>query len=246
MRVVAIVQARMSSGRLPGKVLKRSHGKPLLGYLIERLKRLKSVDELVIATTTKSDDQPIVDFCQTKGVATFRGSEEDVLSRFYDAAIQFHADVIIRLTADCPLVDPAVVDDIVGNFLQAQPMVDYMSNTIARSFSRGFDCEIMTFDVLQEAYQNAKLPLEREHVTPYIYLRFEKFRVANYFSMTGVKTQYRLCVDTSDDFQVIDAILGALYEKNPEFTYQDVLDFMDANPEVAKINAEVEQKKLDE
>lgn len=244
MRVVVIVQARMDSSRLPGKVLKRVVGKPLLGHLVERLRRLKNADEIVIATSNKMIDQAIVDYCHILGVNVYRGSESDVLSRFYEAATEYHAQAIVRLTADCPVHDPVIIDSMIEYFLKAQPDLDYLSNTVSRSFPRGFDCEIFAMELLEEAYKKATLHFEREHVTPYMYLRFNTFRVGNYFSLLGRNDQYRLCVDYPEDFDVVKEVISNLYPDNPEFGLEDTIHFLKDHPAIAAINADVTQKSF--
>lgn len=244
MRVIVIVQARMGSERFPGKVMKRIKGKPLLGYMLERIQRMQYIDEIVVASTESMDDQVIVDYCQRLGVKWYRGSTNDVLSRYYEVAVREAAQVIVRLTADCPLIDPFILDNMVVNFVAAQPNLDYMSNTVSRSFPRGFDCEILSFEALEETYNKAKLPMEREHVTPYIYLRWSLFRVANYFSILGDHSNYRLTVDYPEDFKLISKIITELTPTNPEFGLKDVLNFLEKNPKIAKINAHLTQKKL--
>ncbi|NLX01599.1 MAG: NTP transferase domain-containing protein, partial [Syntrophomonadaceae bacterium] len=168
MKTVIIDQARMTSTRLPGKVMKEVLGKPLLEYQIERLKRTNEADELVIATTTNNTDQPIVEICKRLGVAYYRGSEEDVLSRYYEAATKFGADVVVRVTSDCPLIDPTVVDKVIKHYKDNWDKYDYVSNTLTRTYPRGMDTEVFSYKVLQEVYYNAQEQPEREHVTPYI------------------------------------------------------------------------------
>lgn len=248
MRVVVIVQARMDSSRLPGKVLKRVKGKPLLGHMIERVRLMKSAQQIVVATTESMNDQAIVDYCQRLKVKCFRGSRQDVLSRFYEVAVEEAAQVIVRLTADCPLIDPVVIDDMVKNFILAQPYLDYMSNTLVRTFPRGFDAEVFSFEVLEEAHNKAALPLEREHVTPYIYLRWKIFRVANYFSKLGNKSDYRLTVDYAEDLDLITQVIRKLQSQEPSSlgSLKEIIEILDKNPDIAKINAHRRQKTLQE
>lgn len=244
MRVVVIVQARMDSTRLPGKVLKRVLGKPLLGYMVERLRQLKNADDIVIATTTKMSDQAIVDYCHLLGVSVYRGSDTDVLSRYYEAASERNAEAIVRLTADCPVHDPTVIDNMIEYFELAQPDLDYLSNTVSRTFPRGFDCEVFAMELLEKAYKEATLYFEREHVTPYMYLRFNTFRIGNYFSTLGKYDQFRLTVDTEEDFEALKLLMTELYPKNPNFGVADCIEFLKAHPEIAKINSDVIQKKF--
>jgi spore coat polysaccharide biosynthesis protein SpsF len=169
MKTVIIVQARMTSTRLPGKILKEVLGKSLLTYQLERLRRIKGAQAVVIATTTNDTDQPIVDFCVQNTVAYFRGSEDDVLSRYYGAALEHAADAVVRITSDCPLIDPEVVDQVISFYEVNYPKFDYVSNVTQRTFPRGMDTEVFSMKALREAFENATKQLDREHVTPFIH-----------------------------------------------------------------------------
>jgi len=241
MRTVIINQARMTSTRLPGKVLKEVMGKPLLEYQIERLKKVKQADDLVIATTINKSDQPIIELCKKLNINYYRGSEEDVLSRYYEAAKQYQADVIVRVTSDCPLIDPAVVDEVINNFRKSTGKYDYVSNTLERTYPRGMDTEVFSIEALKEAYDKAVLTPEREHVTLYIYSHPEKFRL---FSVKYKKDEssHRWTVDTEEDFILIKTILEELYPQKPDFTMEDCLELMVKRPELIKINQHVQQK----
>lgn len=231
----------MTSTRLPGKVLKEVMGKPLLEYQIERLKKVKQADDLVIATTINKSDQPIIELCKKLNINYYRGSEEDVLSRYYEAAKQYQADVIVRVTSDCPLIDPAVVDEVINNFRKSTGKYDYVSNTLERTYPRGMDTEVFSIEALKEAYDKAVLTPEREHVTLYIYSHPEKFRL---FSVKYKKDEssHRWTVDTEEDFILIKTILEELYPQKPDFTMEDCLELMLKRPELIKINQHVQQK----
>lgn len=243
MKVVIIVQARMTSTRLPGKVLKQIQGKSLLEYQLERLRRVKLADEIVIATTTNETDQPIVEFCERLGVACFRGSEHDVLARYHDAATLHQADMVVRVTSDCPLIDPAVIDQVIGFFLNHIEEYDYVTNCLKRTYPRGMDAEVLSFQVLHEAFVEAVEPEEREHVTPFIYRHPERYRLAN-IDFSENQEHHRWTVDTPEDFELVEKILTALYPVHPDFSLEDVLDLLQRHPNWANINAHVEQKKL--
>lgn len=243
MRVVIIVQARMGSSRFPGKVLKKVLDKPLLEYQLERLRRVRLAHDIVIATTTDPKDDAIVTACQIWGVHVYRGSEEDVLSRYYETARLHHADVVVRITADCPLIDPRVVDDVIRRYLEQAELVDYVSNTLQRSYPRGMDTEAFSFEVLEEAYFEASQAPEREHVTPFIYRHPERYRLANVIYASD-QSHHRWTVDTPEDFQLIERILQSIYPKNPYFTLEDVLDLLTDHPEWIKINSHIQQKEL--
>lgn len=243
LNVLIIMQARMGSTRLPGKVLKEVRGKPLMHYEVERLRRVSLARQLVIATTTHLKDQPVIDYCLGANIPFFRGSEEDVLNRYYCTAREFGADVIVRVTADCPLIDPEVVDQVIHFYLENYPQYDYVSNTLERTFPRGMDVEVFSFPGLSEAEQQAQNPVEREHVTPFFYRYPNKFHLGSIKNITD-QSRYRLTVDTPEDFELIRRILEVLYPENPNFSLKDVLGLLERNPDWAKINSDVQQKVL--
>lgn len=243
MKVSAIIQARMGSTRLPGKVLKKILGKTLLEYQIERVKRAKTIDEIIIATTTKENDDPIVLLCQQLSIPFYRGSEEDVLSRYYEAATEFGTDVIVRLTSDCPIIDPNVIDKVVGHYLENSNQYDYVSNTLTRTYPRGLDTEVISYEVLKRTHEETKELKYREHVTAYIYQHPDQFRLCN-VSNEKDESKHRWTVDTEEDFLLIKKILEELYPITPLFTLEDVIQVLQEKPEWVKINAHIEQKKL--
>lgn len=243
MKVVAIIQARMTSTRLPGKVLKTVLEKPLLEYQLERVSSSKLIDEIVVATTINKSDDPIIKLCNKLGVLTYRGSEEDVLSRYYEAAKQFNADVIVRLTSDCPLIDPEIIDQVIKLYITQKDVLDYVSNTLIRTYPRGLDTEVFSFRALQVTYEKARLKSEREHVTAYIYKNPDKFQLKN-LSYVRDLSKHRWTVDTKEDFELIKQILESLYTNNQMFTMKDVLCLLDKNPSLFYLNAHIEQKKL--
>jgi len=245
MKVVCIMQARVGSSRLPGKVLKDICGKTVLEHDINRLKLVPNIDEIVIATTVQKQDDKIVDEANRLGVKYFRGSEEDVLSRYYFAAKENNADIVIRVTSDCPCLDYNIINDMVNIFIEKNHKIDYMNNTLDRTYPRGYDVEIFSYNVLENAFKNAKRAYEREHVTPYLYDLNNKFRILSYKNSKDY-SKYRVTLDTKEDFQVIDAIYSALFNKKGYFLLQDVIEFLDKNPQIEKINKEIEQKKLGE
>jgi spore coat polysaccharide biosynthesis protein SpsF len=242
LKVVVIVQARMASTRLPGKVLKRVLDKPLLEYQIERIRRVKSVEEIVIATTVNDADRAIVEFCDRLALPCFRGSEQDVLSRYFAAAVAFHADVVVRLTSDCPIIDPHVVERVLRHFLEYATEFDYVSNCLTRTYPRGMDTEVFPFGILEEAYCEAVKPMDREHVTPFIYRQQRRFRLSNVAYHEDL-SHHRWTVDTVEDFALIRRIIESLYPRDPEFRMEDVLGLFDRDPGLFQINAHVEQKK---
>ncbi|MCL6601299.1 MAG: glycosyltransferase family protein [Paenibacillus sp.] len=244
MRIVAIIQARMESTRLPGKIMKEVGSKPLLEYQIEQVRRSKTIDHIVIATTTKDAEQPIIDLCKRMSVDYYRGSEEDVLSRYYQAACYYGAEIVVRLTSDCPLLDPAVIDKVITVFLSNSERYDYVSNTIERTYPRGYDVEVFSMRVLEQAYKDASYAAEREHVTSYLYQHPEVFRVGQVKQTTDLSS-YRLTVDTDEDFELIARLITALCEKKiSRFTLDDVVSILQEYPEWVLINAHIEQKKV--
>lgn len=243
MKVAIFVQARMGSSRLPGKVLMPILEKPMLKFQIDRLKKVKLAHQLVVLTTDLKLDDPIVAFCQQENVLCYRGSEEDVLDRYYQAALYYKANVIVRVTADCPLIDPAVIDQVIDLFLKNQPDCDYASNTLIRSFPRGLDVEVMSFDALKHAFLKGSLTPEREHVTYYIYKHPEKFRLKN-LELQPHQDSHRWTVDTPEDFQLVQMIFEAIYRDNPHFGLNDLLELLHKHPDWSLINANIEQKKV--
>ncbi|SFJ77579.1 spore coat polysaccharide biosynthesis protein SpsF [Halobacillus dabanensis] len=241
MKVTAVVQARMGSTRLPGKVLRQVNGKPLLEYQIERMKRSERIDQLVVSTSRRSLDDPIIELCQRLKVDTFRGSEKDVLGRFYETCAYYKADAVVRLTADCPLIDPAVIDKIIHYFLKKYPRYMYVSNTRKRSYPRGLDTEVFTYEALKDAYMNANSPHDLEHVTPFIMKRIGDASIAQVLHDSD-ESHHRWTVDTPEDFQFVSKVLERLYPTNPTFTFQDILEVLRKNPDWQEINRQVKQK----
>ena len=247
MKVVCLVQARVGSTRLPGKILKEICGKTILHHEIDRLKKCKEIDEIVIATTDKEDDDKIVNEAKKLSVKYFRGSENDVLSRFYYSAKENNADIIVRVTSDCPCIDFEILDKMLIYFKEKykEKQVDYLSNTIKRTYPRGYDIEIFTFSALEKSYINAKKEYEREHVTPYIYDKTNNFLKLP-FENKDDYSEYRVTLDTIEDFIVIKNIFENLYYKNPYFKLNDVVQYLNNNLHIVDINKHIEQKKLGE
>jgi spore coat polysaccharide biosynthesis protein SpsF len=240
LKVIAIIQARMGSTRLPGKVLKDLEGETMLARVVERLRRARAIDELLIATTDRPADDAIVAECRRLSVPVSRGDQNDVLDRYYRAAQLVKADVIVRITSDCPLIDPGITDKTVSAFLEALP--DYASNTLARTYPRGLDTEVMSLAALARAWQQARKPYEREHVTPYLYEHPSEFKL---LSVTGDAdhSTHRWTVDTTEDLEFVRAVY-ARFTANPEFLWRDVLDLLDREPELVELNRSVMQKPL--
>jgi spore coat polysaccharide biosynthesis protein SpsF len=237
-KVVAIIQARMGSTRLPGKVLKDLCGETVLARVVHRTRRATLLNEVVVATSVQPADDAIVQECGRLSVACFRGDEADVLDRYYRAAEKFSADAIVRITSDCPLIDPEVSDKTIRAFLEQHP--DYASNVLERRYPRGLDTEVMTFAALESARRDARDPYQREHVTPFLYQHPERFRLV---SVTGDRdySHYRWTLDTVEDLE----FLRAVYERHAEASdpsWQDVLRILEGEPDLAMINQHVIQK----
>lgn len=243
MKIAAIIQARMESTRLPGKIMKEIKGKSLLEHQIERIRKSKKIDQIIIATSVKESEQPIVALCEKLRIPYFRGSEQDVLERYYETAKHYGVDVVVRLTSDCPIIDPVVIDAIVYKYLELSSVTSYVSNTIERSFPRGLDVEVFSFEALEKAHITATLEAEREHVTAYMYSNKSDIKVANFKGEFDYSNN-RWTVDTSDDFKLIELIINELYNPAEIFLLADVIALLMENPDWKKINNHVEQKKL--
>lgn len=228
----------MSSTRLPGKVLKKILGKPLLQYQIERLKRVQNADQRVIATTENEVDEPIIGLCQRLAIAYSRGSEKDVLERYYRTAKQYAADVVVRVTSDCPLIDPQVIDESIQFYLNHRDEYDYVSNFLKRTYPRGMENEVFSFQALNDAFSEAKTPFEREHVTPFIHQHPERFRLGG-VTYGEDRSRHRWTVDTAEDFELIKRMLEALVPSKPAFTLKDCLGLISRHPEWNEINAHI-------
>lgn len=241
MKTVIIVQSRMTSTRLPGKILKPVLGKPLLEYQIERLKKITAADEIVIATTTNREDEVIVDLCNKLAISCYRGSETDVLARYYEAAVKHQADIVVRITSDCPVVDPEVCQHAIDYFL-SQPKYNYIR---LEHYPRGLDAEIFSFNVLADCFRKATLQPDREHVTPFIYRHPEDYRIKRLYCSTNY-SHHRWTVDTPEDFELIKKIIEAVYPIKPSFSFIDILNILEKNPDWYFINAGVRQKQYGE
>lgn len=238
---IIVVQARMTSTRLPGKVLRPIAGRPMLAYQLERLRRARRATGTVVATTTNAVDDPIVSVAAAYGVACTRGPELDVLARFAQAAKETQASVVVRVTADCPLLDPALVDEAIDAFFQAPGHYDYVSNMLEPSYPYGMAVEAFSAAALAAANAEAAEEAEREHVTPFIYWRPERFKLRS-LKMQPDLSGNRWTVDTKEDFELVSRIVETLYPRNPEFCMADVLELLDQHSDWREINAEVRQK----
>ncbi|MFN8456749.1 MAG: glycosyltransferase family protein [Anaerolineae bacterium] len=236
--ITAIIQARLGSSRLPGKTLMEINGRPMLGHLVDRVRQIQGIEQVIIATTIRSIDQAIADFGKIEGLPVYIGSEEDVLDRFYQAARRFNASVIVRVTPDCPLLDVEVSRQVLVRFLQGD--VDYASNTNPPTFPDGLDTEVFSFAALEQAWHEAKLSSEREHVTSYIWKNPDKFRLANVVGERNLSA-LRWTVDEPQDL----AFVRAVYEHlGPDsFGMAAVLDLLETQPDLGKANFTIERNQ---
>ena len=243
MRFVCIIEARMRSSRLPGKVLKPILGKPMLELMIERLRRARTIDEVVIATTDQPSDEPIAALGRRLGTPVHRGSEDDVLLRVLEAARANRADVIVEVMGDCPLIDPGLLDKTVGDFCIGG--ADFVATTLEYTAPRGTDIRVFTTAALAEINRVSSDQADHEHVSLHFWEHPEKYRLRNvptHFAKPAAA--WRLTVDTPEDFDLIRHIYEALYPGQPAFTLADVLDFLEAHPGLAALNQQVHQKPV--
>ena len=237
-RVVAIIQARIGSSRLPGKVLEDLAGQSMLARVINRTSRADTIDEVIVATTTRPEDDVIELMCRAWGNHCFRGSSYDVLDRYYQTAVAFGADVIVRITSDCPLIEPEIIDRTVKGFLSCSG-ADYVSNTLERTYPRGLDVEVFSFAVLKQAWEEDDNPAWREHVTPYMRRNPGKFRLFNAASEVDC-SHMRWTVDTQEDLVFVRRIYD--YFQTDSFHWEDVLGLLRSQPDLLDINRNVQQK----
>ncbi len=233
--IVAIIQARMGSTRLPGKMLEKIGEKTVLEYLVTRILRATTLSAVVVATTDRPEDDAIAAIAEKCGATCFRGSEHDVLDRYYKAAKRAKADTVVRLTGDCPFMDPSLVDRVVRVYLKNKKSADYVSNVHPPTFPDGMDVEVFSFTALERAWKEAKLASEREHVTPFLYNHPELFRTKNVYANTDTSA-IRLTVDTAEDLALARKIHRALSEKKESFGLQDILTLLKWHPELTEMN----------
>jgi spore coat polysaccharide biosynthesis protein SpsF len=243
MKIICFIEARFRSTRLPGKVLKPILGKPMLELMIERLRRARTLDGIVIATTDGPADDPIVELARRLDVGVFRGSEDDVLARVLGAARAFHADVIVETTGDCPLHDPALVDKVVADFRMGG--ADFVSNVRGYTTPRGTDVRVFLTDALDDINRISQDAADHEHVSLHFWEHPEKYRLRNVPSdFPSEIAQLRLTVDTPEDFELVRRIYEELYPVNPEFTLGDILALLERQPELVSVNQHIMQKAV--
>jgi len=235
----ALIQARMNSTRLPGKVLRLIGDREMLSCMVERVRAAKMIDSVIVITSTGGADDPIADHCKAKKIPFFRGSENDVLDRYYQAASKFKVDTVVRLTGDCPLIDPGIIDGVVEVYNKGN--YDFVSNALPdkRTTPDGMDVEVFSVKRLDQAWRDAKKPSFREHVTFYFWQNPSIFSIGEY-RLAEDLSHYRLTVDYEEDFQVVNAIFSNLYKKDPLFSVFDIINFLRSHPEIYKLNSQIE------
>jgi len=235
MKITAVIQARMTSHRLPGKVLMEVKGRPLLSYQIEQVRHARKIDDILIATTKNMEDDPIAQLARKEGLEVYRGSEHDVLDRYYQAAQKHGIEHILRLTGDCPLIDPIICDYVINLYMTSG--ADFVHT--GPTFAEGNDCEIFSFINLEKAWNNAKLKSEREHCTLYLHNHPEKFNKIVLTNDTD-DSKYRFTVDNLEDFLVVKEIIERIGKRESTIFKTDAIkNFFDTNPEIFKLNAHI-------
>ena len=236
--IVTVIQARLGSTRLPGKVLMPILDKPLLWQMVERVKRATLAGTIVIATTTESSDDIIEEFCQAEGLPCYRGSKDDLLDRHYQAAKLYNADAVVKIPSDCPLIDPAVIDKVLQYYLDHD--FDFVSNLHPATYPDGNDVEIMRWGAIEKARNEATRTLEREHTTPYIWENPDKFKIGNVVWEAGLdySMSHRWTIDYPEDFTFIKTVYEHLYPIKPAFDLQDILDLTHQKPDIFAINSQ--------
>lgn len=235
--IVTVIQARNASTRLPGKVMMPLAGKPLLLRMYERVKASGYPLTIVIAITNSPADDILYELCKENNIHCFRGDENDLLDRHYRAALEYNARVVIKIPSDCPLIDPLVIDRVIGYFLENDEL-DYVSNLHPATYPDGNDVEIMHMDVLRDAWKLAELPMEREHTTPFIWEHDFNYQVGNVEWETGkdYSMTHRFTIDYKEDYDFIKRVYDELYENNPRFGLNDILNLLEQKPEIMEIN----------
>jgi spore coat polysaccharide biosynthesis protein SpsF len=237
--ILIVIQARMGSSRLYGKVMKKVCSKPLLYLMIERVQYSKYGHNLLIATTEEKEDDIIESLCRRDNVKCFRGSRVDLLDRHFKAALWQNADIVVKIPSDCPLIDPSVIDRVIEHFIRNHDEVDYVSNLHPPTYPDGNDVEVMSFNALHRAWKHATLAFEREHTTPYIWMNTGIFRISNVVWESGLdySKTYRFTLDYQEDFDFIKAVYEELYDDDPLFSLNDILELLKSRPFIRTINS---------
>ncbi len=236
--IVIVTQARTGSTRLPGKIVMPLSGKPLLVRMVERIEAAKVTKTVVVATTYDNEDDKVEELCKEHGFNCFRGHPTDLLERHYKAGKEYNADIVVKIPSDVPLIDPKVIDRVINYYLENEDRYDFVSNLHPATYPDGNDVEVMPMRVLETAYNEAKLPMEREHTTPYIWENKDRFRVGNVEWESGkdYSMSHRFTIDYKEDYDFISRIYDELYESNPKFGLDDILKLLEEKPEIYDLN----------
>ena len=235
--IYAIIQARMGSTRLPGKVMMDLCGSPVIEHVVNRLNNSNLIDKIIIATSFDSNNQPIIDFCQENHISYFVGNEDDVLDRYYQTALDYDIDdkdIIIRITSDCPLIDPFIVDKVIGEHISNNN--DYTANVLDCTYPDGLDCEVFNFNALKDSWINANLSSQREHVTLYIRDNPDKFKLGNVMNDVDY-SDLRWTLDEKEDFIFIEEVYKNLFNQDSFFAMKDIIELINEKPELIDINS---------
>lgn len=234
---ITIVQARMSSTRLPGKIMKTILGKTVLELQLERMSFSKKCGKIIVATSTNPNDDVLEKLCVEKGIEIFRGDENDLLDRHYQCALKYNAKIVSKIPSDCPLIDARIIDEVFDYFDSTN--FDFVSNLHPATFPDGNDVEIFTIDALKRAHRDASRPLEREHTTPYFWETPDKFSIGNFSwdKKLDYSMSHRFTIDYQEDFDFIKAVFEELYPINPNFSLADILNLLESNPEIYELNS---------
>ena len=238
MKIATIIQARISSTRLPGKVLLPVLGEPLLLKMVERVRSAELTGQLIIATSTNHDDDKIEELCVKNGLICFRGNLTDLLDRHYQAGKKYGADAVVKIPSDCPLIDPQIIDKVLKYYIDNSDKFDFVSNLHPASYPDGNDVEIMSFRSLETAWKESARQLEREHTTPYFWENPDKFRIGNVYWENGLdySTSHRWTIDFEEDYLFIKKVYEELYKNNPAFGLYDILNLLELKPDIGEIN----------
>lgn len=238
-KVLTVLQARLGSTRLPGKILLPLGAGTVLSVMVERVRRARHVGTVLVATTTDAADDAVAAAAAALDVAVFRGHPTDLLDRHYRAGIAFGADAVVKIPSDCPIIDPEAIDEVLRAFLGQPGRYDYVSNLHPPTHPDGNDVEVMTMAALEQAWREARAPEEREHTTPYIWRHPERFRLGNVTWGTGLdfSASHRLVVDYPEDYEAVRRVHEALSPEHPQYGLEEIVDFLDEHPAVAAINA---------
>jgi spore coat polysaccharide biosynthesis protein SpsF len=238
MNIVVIVQARTGSTRLPGKIMKKILGKTILELQMERMLRAKLPTHVVVATTTNKEDNDIVNLCINSGFLVTRGHPTDLLDRHYKTAVEFEADIVVKIPSDCPLIDPKIIDRVIGYYLMKKNIYDFVSNLHPPTYPDGNDVEVMSSTILMNTWKEAEKPYELEHTTPFIWDNPQRFRIGNVAWETGLdfSMKYRFTLDYMEDFEFIRTIYEELYHIKSDFDLNDIIKLLYRKQDIKKIN----------